>query len=78
MLVTELQIHVCIAYNINITGVALRELNITRNDIGDIGMSVIKEGLYSNKQLIELDVSWCNLSVRGTTQNVFLYLMNDR
>ena len=51
-----------------ITGsTTLRELDISFNDdIGDNGISVITEGLQSNKTLTKLDVSYCELSVKGT------------
>ena len=61
-----------------ITGsVALRELNVSRNDIGDNGISVITEGLQSSKILAKLSISWCGLSVKGTViQDVLLCLMD--
>ena len=50
-----------------ITGsTTLRELNVSFNQIGDNGMSLITEGLQSNKMLTMLNVSWCGLSVKGT------------
>ena len=50
-----------------ITGsTTLRELNVGWNDIDDNGISVITEGLQSNKTLTELNVSYCGLSVKGT------------
>jgi len=50
-----------------ITGsITLRRLNVSGNDIGDNGMSVITEGLQSNKTLAKLNVSGCELSVKGT------------
>ena len=42
----------------------LRELNVSYNDNGDNWISVITEGLQSNKTL-KLDVSGCDLSVKG-------------
>ena len=49
-----------------ITGsTTLRELNVSCNDNGDNWISVITEGLQSNKTLTKLDVSGCNLSVKG-------------
>ena len=50
-----------------ITGsTTLRELNVGRNDIGDSGIIVITQWLQSNKTLTKLDISWCDLSVKGT------------
>ena len=50
-----------------ITGsTTLRELDVSSNQIGDNGMSLITEGLQSNKMLTKLDVSDCDLSVKGT------------
>ena len=50
-----------------ITGsTTLRELNVSFNDIGDSGISIITEWLLSNKTLTKLDLRWCDLSVKGT------------
>ena len=50
-----------------ITGsTTLRELNVGWNDIGDSGIIVITQWLQSSKTLMKLDVSRCNLSVKGT------------
>ena len=50
-----------------ITGsTTLKELDVSFNDIGDNGISVITEELQSNKTLTKLDVSWCEFSVKGT------------
>ena len=50
-----------------ITGcTTLRELDVSYNDDGDNWISVITEGLQSNKTLAKLNVSWCELSVKGT------------
>ena len=50
-----------------ITGsTTLRELDVSFNDIGDNGISVITEGLQSNKALTKLNVSVCRFSVKGT------------
>ena len=50
-----------------ITGsTTLRELDVNRNQIGDNGISLITEGLQSNKMLTKLNVSMCDLSVKGT------------
>ena len=66
--------------SIIITGsTTLRELNISFNDIGDNGISMITEWLLSNKSLMKLDISSCNLSVKGTVaivQDVLIYIMN--
>ena len=44
----------------------LRELDLWTNDIGDNGISMITEWLLSNKTLTKLNVSGCNLSMKGT------------
>ena len=50
-----------------ITGsTTLRELDVSYNQIGDNGISLITEGMQSNKMLTKLDVSSCDLSVKGT------------
>ena len=51
-----------------ITGsTTLRELNVSSNfRIGDNGISVITEGLQSNKTLTKLDVSQCHITAKGS------------
>ena len=50
-----------------ITGsTTLRELDVSYNQIGDNWISLITEGLQSNKMLTKLNVSECDLSVKGT------------
>ena len=50
-----------------ITGsTTLRELDVSYNQIGDNGIVLITEGLQSNKMLTKLDVTRCDLSVKGT------------
>ena len=50
-----------------ITGsTTLRELNVGGNHNSDNWISVITEGLQSNKTLTKLNVSECDLSVKGT------------
>ena len=50
-----------------ITGsTTLRELNVGWNRNGDNWISMITEGLQSNKILTKLNVSMCDLSVKGT------------
>ena len=44
----------------------LRVLNVSWNHTGDNWISVITEGLQSNKTVTKLKVSRCNLSVKGT------------
>ena len=44
----------------------LRELKVSLNAIGDNGISVITEWLLSNKTLTTLDISDCEISVKGT------------
>ena len=59
--------YVFVMSTVIITGsTTLRELNVTNNDIGDIGISVIKQWLLSNKTITKLNVSGCELSVKGT------------
>ena len=49
-----------------ITGsTTLRELSVSANDNGDNWISVITEGLQSNKTLATLNLSECGLSVKG-------------
>ena len=58
----------------------LRELDVSFNDIGDNGISVITEGLQSNKTLTKLNVSRCRFSVIGsycTIQYVLICLMDN-
>ena len=50
-----------------ITGsTTLRKLNVSFNDIGDSGILGITQWLLSNKTLTKLNVSYCELSVKGT------------
>ena len=50
-----------------ITGsTTLKELDVSWNDVGDNGILVIAEWLLSNKTLTKLNVSHCELSVKGT------------
>ena len=50
-----------------ITGsTTLKELSIGLNDNGDNWISMITEGLQSNKTLAKLNVPLCGLSVKGT------------
>ena len=54
-----------------ITGsTTLRELDLSYNDIGDNGISVITEWLLSNKLLRSMNVSCCDFSVKGTSYTV--------
>ena len=58
-----------------ITGsTTLRELDVSYNDNGDNWISVITEGLQSNKTLAKLNVSRCDLTAQGT---VMYMLIND-
>ena len=45
---------------------SLQELYIGYNDIGDVGMSSVADGLQYYKTLTKLSVQWCELSVKGT------------
>ena len=50
-----------------ITGsTTLRVLYVGYNRNGDNWISMVIEGLQSNKTLTKLDVSYCDLSVKGT------------
>ena len=50
-----------------ITGSAtLRVLDVSWNDIGDEGMTVIGETLQHNKLLTTLRIAVCRLSLKGT------------
>jgi len=55
---------VYISQLLNITH-ALQALDMSRNDIGDDGMTVISETLQHNKSLTTLVVEHCGLSVKG-------------
>ena len=53
--------------NVIVTGsTTLRELDVSRNDIGDNGISVITKGLKSNKTLTKLYVSECRFREEGS------------
>ena len=65
-----------------ITGsTTLRELDVSHNNNGDKWISVIIEGLQSNKTIAKLNVSWCDLSVKGTVYtrcvDVFKLMVDD-
>ena len=52
-----------------ITGsTTLRELDVRWNHFGDNWISVITEGLQSNKTLTKLDVSYCHFTEEGSYQ----------
>ena len=54
-------------FTLIITGnTTLRELNVSWNYFGDNGISVITEGLQSNKILQKLDVSHCRFTAKGS------------
>ena len=54
-------------YVVIITGSrTLRELDVSWNDTGDNGISVITEWLLSNKLLRKLNVRGCHFSMKGT------------
>ena len=59
--------YVFVISTVLITGsTTLRELDVSFNLIGDSGISVITQWLLSNKTLTKLNVSYCELSVKGT------------
>ena len=49
-----------------IIGNTLKELKVPYNNIGDNGVSVITEGLQSNKTLRKLNVSVCYFAAKGS------------
>ena len=54
-------------YSLFFTGsTTLSELNVGQNHFGDNGISVITEGLQSNKTLQKLDVSYCYFTAKGS------------
>ena len=56
-----------------ITGsTTLRELDVGYNDNGDNWISVITEGLQSNKTLTKLAVSYCGLTAQGTVMYILI------
>ena len=48
----------------------LRELDVSFNDNGDNWISVITEGLQSNKTLTKLNVLHCGLTAQGTVMYI--------
>ena len=67
-------------FTVIITGSAtLRVLDVSYNDIGDIGMAIISETLQHNKSLTMLGATHCGLSVKGTVGNVWIkmYFFTD-
>ena len=48
-----------------IDSATLRVLDVSCNDIGDDGMTVISEALQNSKSLTQLYVRQCGLSVQG-------------
>ena len=59
--------YVFVMSTVIITGsTTLKKLDVSLNDIGDSGISVITQWLLSNKILTKLYVSRCDLSVKGT------------
>ena len=58
-----------------ITGsTTLRVLDVSGNEIGDDGISMISEELQRNKALTELLVARCGLSVKGEKLINFVFL----
>ena len=56
-----------------ITGsTTLRELDVCLNNNGDNGISLITEGLQSNKTLTKLNVSQCDLTAQGTVMYMLI------
>ena len=45
---------------------SLKELDMGYNAIGDNGISSVADGLQCNKTLTNLNVRWCEFSVKGT------------
>ena len=48
---------------------SLKELYMSYNAIGDVGISQLMKGLHQNMSLTELNVMECGFSVEGTTCN---------
>jgi len=49
----------------------LKVLDMDSDDIGDVGISQIMDGLKVNTSLTQLSVENCGLSAKGTTCNSF-------
>ena len=50
-----------------ITGsITLKELNISYNNIGNKGISVITDGLQYSKKLAKLEILTCNFTAKGS------------
>ena len=68
--------YVFVMSTVIITGsTTLKELNVSWNNIGDNGISMITEWLFSNKTLTNLDISKCKLSVKGTVLAIWALLI---
>ena len=50
-----------------ITGsITLKELNVSYNNIGNKGISVITDGLQYSKKLAKLEILTCNFTAKGS------------
>ena len=50
-----------------ITGsITLKELNVSYNNIGNKGTSVITDGLQYSKKLAKLEILTCNFTAKGS------------
>ena len=50
-----------------ITGsITLKELNVSYNNIGNKGISVITDGLQYSKKLSKLEILTCNFTAKGS------------
>ena len=50
-----------------ITGsITLKELNVSYNNIGNKGISVITDGLQYSKKLAKLEILICNFTAKGS------------
>ena len=50
-----------------ITGsITLKELNVSYNNIGNKGISVITDGLQHSNKLAKLEILTCNFTVKGS------------
>ena len=50
----------------------LQVLNVSNNNIGDVGISVIVEQLQHNTSLTKLCIVTCGLSVKGTVVHAII------
>ena len=49
-----------------IGSITLKELNVSYNNIGNKGISVITDGLQYSKKLAKLEILTCNFTAKGS------------